>query len=154
MGLLGGYLTDESHTSEPHIWIDLYRWFTEHSDHRFQTFQQNMLHPDVLSAPVLNHTELFGAPLRLSVSALETYRKCPYSYFLTYGLRLKERKLYQIEAVDTGSFYHTAIEQFSNYLIEQQISWQSLDAVKVKAIMGQIVDRLAPELQNQILMSS
>ena len=154
LGLLGGYLTDESHTSEPHVWIDLYRWFTEHSDHRFQTFQQNMLHPDVLSAPVLNHTELFGAPLRLSVSALETYRKCPYSYFLTYGLRLKERKLYQIEAVDTGSFYHTAIEQFSNYLIEQQISWQSLDAVKVKAIMGQIVDCLAPELQNQILMSS
>ena len=154
LGLLGGYAAADSSTDAQPVWFDLYHWFCRNGDGRFQVFQRNMLHDEVLAPRSLTHTELFGTPLRLSVSALETYRRCPYSYFLTYGLRLKERKLYQIESVDTGTFYHTAIEQFSNYLIDNQITWQSLDAVQVKAIMGQIVDRMAPEMQNQILLSS
>lgn len=80
------------------------------------------------------------------MSALERYRQCPYSYFLSYGLRLKERMLYKMEAVDVGQFYHAAIEQFSTYLLEQQISWQQLDTAQVREIMKQVVDRLAPAM--------
>ncbi len=53
-----------------------------------------------------------------------------------------------------GQFYHTAIEQFSNYLLEQQISWQSLEAEQIKAIMAMIVEQLAPAMQNEILLST
>lgn len=154
LGLLGGRLATEKRVEQQQIWLDLYQWFCQNPDEAFQGFQKNMFHEDCLPSCTLETTKLFGSPLRLSVSALETYRKCPYRYYLRYGLRLQERQLYQIEAVDTGTFYHAAIEQFSTYLLQEQITWQSLDENKVKQIMGQIVDELAPQMQNQILLSS
>lgn len=154
LGLLGGYLNNSNSSKEETVWSDLYRWFLNHPDEKFIWFQNNLKMTDSVSSRSLSHAELFGSPLNLSVSALETYRKCPYRYFLTYGLRLQERKLYQIEAIDTGTFYHAAIEAFSSYLLEHNLSWESLDAESVKRIMKQIVDHLAPQLQHQILMSS
>ena len=158
LGLLGGHLTQQHsgkyRSEKDDIWADLYRWFEEHPDDAFVSVKNSLTHASRLEACQLSNTELFGSPMRLSVSALEKYRQCPYGYFLRYGLRLQERKLYQMEAVDTGAFYHTAIEQFSNYLLEHQISWHQLDKDKVKAIMTEIVDNLAPKIQNEILMSS
>ncbi len=154
LGLLGGRLTTQQTADTQDLWLDLYHWFDDNADNAFKCVVESLSHATRLESCSLHHTEVFGTPMRLSVSALEKYRQCPYSYFLRYGLHLQERKLYQIEAVDTGEFYHTAIEQFSNYLLEQQISWQSLNADKVKAIMADIVEKLAPQMQNQILMSS
>ena len=153
LGLLGASLA-HGKTKDETIWTDLYHWYCENQDETFAIFQQTMLQDELLQPKVLSNGAFFGTPLRLSVSALEQYRRCPYSYFLTYGLRLQERKLYQIEAVDTGQFYHAAIEQFSNYLLEENLSWQSLDAEQVKSIMSKIVDDLAPQMQNDILMST
>lgn len=154
LSLLGGWRTTEKSVEQQSILAELYQWFCQNPDEAFQSFQKNMLHAEQLPTYTLKTTQLFGSPLRLSVSALETYQKCPYRYYLQYGLRLQERALYQMAAVDTGTFYHTAIEQFSNYLLQEQITWQSLDAEEVKRIMAQIVDQLVPQIQNQILLSS
>lgn len=154
MGLLGAHLTRAERPEAQEIWAGLYNWFLEHPTPLFDRVRQSLLHEEGSIGQQLSSTELYGTPLRLSVSALERYRQCPYSYFLTYGLRLRERSLYQMEAVDVGQFYHSAIEQFSNYLLEHQISWQSLDAAQTRAIMAQIVAQLAPAIQNEILLSS
>ncbi len=154
MGLLGSHLTKPETPENQLLWAELYQWFAQQHTPLFQHVCQSLEHEAQFSARRLQNTALYGNPLRLSVSALERYRQCPYSYFLSYGLRLKERMLYKMEAVDVGQFYHAAIEQFSTYLLEQQISWQQLDAVQVKEIMKQVVDRLAPAMQNEILLST
>ena len=154
LGLLGSHLSHDTRCEDETIWTDLYHWFENHGDSKFCSVRQSVLHETMLEEKMLTHTALFGSPLYLSVSALEKYRQCPYGYFLRYGLRLKERKLYQIEAVDTGQFYHAAIEQFSQYLLDNQISWQAITADEVKTIMAQIVEALAPQMQHEILMST
>lgn len=40
------------------------------------------------------------------VSQIESYYSCPFKHFLTYGLKLKERKDGQIKANDFGNFLH------------------------------------------------
>jgi ATP-dependent helicase/nuclease subunit B len=54
---------------------------------------------------------LFGQHLNVSISQLETFYQNPYAYFLQYGLRLKERQLYDINPAQTGTIYHTALEK-------------------------------------------
>jgi len=154
VGLLGAHLTKAEPSETQQVWAGLYQWFVEHPTILFDRVRQSLTHREQLAQRQLNNTALYGSPLRLSVSALERYRQCPYSYFLTYGLRLQQRLQYKMEAVDVGQFYHAAIERFSSYLLEQKISWQQLDADQVRLFMGQIVEQLAPALQNEILLST
>ena len=52
--------------------------------------------------------QLYGKELYLSVSQLERYYEDPYSHFLQYGLKLKERAKYELSAAGTGEFFHEA----------------------------------------------
>lgn len=55
---------------------------------------------------------LYNDKLVFSVSRLEKYNKCPFSYFLNYNLRLRERKLSDITVLDDGSLMHKVVERF------------------------------------------
>ena len=45
-----------------------------------------------------------------SISKLEQYASCGYSYFLKYTLGIRERDIYQVESRETGNILHTALE--------------------------------------------
>ena len=154
MGLLGVHLTRPEPKETRLLWASLYNWFQDHPEPLFDQIKESLRHEDKPLECKLTHTELYGDPIRLSVSALERYRQCPYSYFLSYGLRLKERALYQMEAVDIGTFYHKAVEDFSNYLLDHNLSWDALEEEQVIHIMNDVVDALAPGMQNEILLST
>lgn len=154
MGLLGHHLSRPETAEQQEIWAGLYNWFLRNKTPLFEAVRYSLTHEEQFENRSLMSSQIYGTPLHVSVSSLEKYRQCPYSYFLRYGLRLKERMLYKMEAVDTGSFYHAAIEAFSRYLLDNHISWQALNAEKVRAIMNMIVEKLAPAMQNEILMST
>ncbi|MDF2865234.1 MAG: addB [Clostridia bacterium] len=61
-----------------------------------------------------------------SVSKLELFKRCPFSYFMKYGLKLNERKIFSITSMDTGSFMHNVLEKFSIYLLENNINWHEI----------------------------
>lgn len=50
--------------------------------------------------------------LRLSPSGIERYRYCPFSYFGSYILKLKERKKNRFATQEIGTFIHAILEQF------------------------------------------
>ena len=59
-----------------------------------------------------NIEKLYGNYLKTSVSRLESFRRCPFSFHLTYGLKLKEKEELKIASIDTGSFMHEVIDLF------------------------------------------
>ena len=61
-----------------------------------------------------NAINLFGKNMNLSASQVEKYHLCRFMYFCTYGLRLRERKTAQIDAMEYGSFVHYILEMFLN----------------------------------------
>lgn len=55
---------------------------------------------------------LFGDEA-LSVSRLEQFADCPFKHFVTYGLRPHVLREWKIDPIETGSFYHAGLNNFS-----------------------------------------
>ncbi|MBO5093394.1 MAG: helicase-exonuclease AddAB subunit AddB [Lachnospiraceae bacterium] len=97
---------------------------------------------------------LYGAILRSSVSRLEQYAACAYSYFLQYGLSLKEREIFSFEAVDMGTLFHGILEQFSALLEENGSDWFSFSEELGDRLLAEAVDAQAAVYGDNILFSS
>ncbi|WP_340025204.1 helicase-exonuclease AddAB subunit AddB [Paenibacillus sp. FSL K6-1096] len=95
-----------------------------------------------------------GSTLRGSVSRMERFVACSFSHFASYGLRLKERQLYKLQAPDIGQLFHAALSEMAKELQKQGRSWGSMTAEECRTEAGKTVDRLSPLLQGEILMSS
>lgn len=83
-----------------------------------------------------------GKEIALSVSSVEMYRRCPFSYFARYGLRLKERKILQFTAPDLGNIFHEALSELMETMKEQSIPWDRLREEGNKLIGKMVADRL------------
>ena len=59
-----------------------------------------------------NIDKLYGNRLNTSISKLEKYRPCPFSYYLQYILKLKDKEELKVQSFDTGSFMHDVINSF------------------------------------------
>ena len=62
--------------------------------------------------PMSLASALPGASLRLSQSKIRTFVLCPYSYYSTYRLQLREKKDSTPSYADDGTFLHHVFEQF------------------------------------------
>ena len=52
----------------------------------------------------------------LSVTQLERYAQCPFSYFLRYGISLKEREKPQVRMLEDGNVLHDMLKEAGEYL--------------------------------------
>ena len=55
---------------------------------------------------------LYGDTLSGSVTRLEQFSNCPFSYFAKNGLKLEKREEYALKATDTGTLLHEALRQY------------------------------------------
>lgn len=62
--------------------------------------------------PNLTKNELFFANQKFSVSALETYAKCPFMFFLRYGLGVEEKRPLDLDEATIGNIIHKCLEQY------------------------------------------
>ena len=78
-----------------------------------------------------NIEKLYGNTLSTSVSRLERYRSCPFSYYLEYGLNLKERETLRVQSFNTGSFMHETIDQFFEQVNEEGLNLAELEEEQI-----------------------
>ena len=69
-----------------------------------------------------------------SISQLEKYFTCPYMFFATYGLRLKENKVAKLSHLDIGSIVHRIAELF----VQEISTFDGLDDAAFKAGVDKI----------------
>lgn len=81
-----------------------------------------------------NIKKLYGKKLMTSISRLEEYRKCPFSFHLKYGLQLKEKEELQMQTLQTGSFMHEIIDTFFEVLEEKELNIRNLDEELLKKL--------------------
>lgn len=97
---------------------------------------------------------LYGEEISGSVSKIENFNKCPFSYFAKYGLQLKTRPIYNLEASHIGTLFHESIHIIDKMLIEKNISWDSLDKNQCRHLAEEAVSEIAPKIQGEILFSN
>ena len=156
--LLGGQMRSHSEkTPISPLWQDIYRFFNENEQWEKRLFMLKKGigksgKPEKLSPKTTK--AFFGKNILSSVSRLERYAGCPFSFFAEYGLKAEERQLYQLHTPDLGSLFHEVLELFSNKLEEDSIPWTELTKETTETLIHTCVDEAAPRLSNRILMES
>ncbi len=93
-----------------------------------------------LSSAVLQHYP--GKNLSLSVSSLELFRRCPFSYFARYGLKLKERKILRFAAPDLGNIFHETLCELMEMMKAENVPWAELRSFATDKIDGMVAEKL------------
>ena len=89
---------------------------------------------------------LYGEDV-LSVSRLEQFAECPFKHFVTYGLRPQVVEEWKIDPIDTGTFYHAALNRFSR-LAQREQEYPALPPEKIEAMAEEAIAPLVDELMN------
>ncbi len=107
--------------------------------------------PESLSADVSNLIKL--RLMSQSVSRLEKYASCAYSYFLQYTLGLKERSIKAIDNRDIGNILHSAMERLYRHVHDNlENSWDEIsDASRDKLVEGFVNDAFLNEYESQLM---
>lgn len=124
-------------------WQGVFKWFykepywREKLNNIIEAFsysnQEEMLEEHKVS-------KLYGDNKVFSVSRVESYIRCPFSYFIKYGLKAKERKLFTLTSPDLGTFMHKVLDSFSRN-IEENYAWKEIDDNLAKEIIENVSKR-------------
>lgn len=139
------------------VWWEVYNWFARSpvwKDQLGLMLSSLSYRNETRSLKVETSRRLYGTRLRTSVSRMERFVACPFSHFASHGLKLKERQLYRLQAPDIGQLFHAALSDMAGRFKSQNRSWGDLSAEECLREAETTVDRLAPLLQGEILLSS
>jgi ATP-dependent helicase/nuclease subunit B len=102
-------------------------------------------------------TGLYGTTLNTSISKLEQFYRNPYEYFLRYGLKLKERDVFELSPASTGQFYHEALDYLMRTLHAKHLELSTLPHDQLKQLVNTVVAEILAnqtDMQYAILDSS
>ena len=85
-------------------------------DYLFYTNQQHQLKKETSEL-------LYGKSLTTNISQLESFRQCACCYFIRYGLKAEERKLFSFDRAKVGTLFHAALEQYPKALERMGTDW-------------------------------
>ncbi len=125
-----------------YIWKDVYNWYINNEQWKkklsniIKGFDSKKTAEKISEK---NIKRLYGENLKTSISRLEQYRKCPFSFHLKYGLKLKEKEELKIKSIDTGTFMHDIIDTF----------FETID--NVKEITQEEIEKTVEEIINSKL---
>ncbi len=90
------------------------------------TNASSLIYPDLIEKAI-------GNEMKTSITRLESYNKCPFSYFAKYLLKLEPKKTFEVNASDSGSFLHDFLDVFSGFITSSvdesgnPYSWRTID---------------------------
>lgn len=92
---------------------------------------------------------IFGSPTRL-----ETFAKCPFRYFMEFGIGIKQREEYEEKATDRGSFIHEVLECFLKGVINDNAEWSSLKDCDIEERLLEIITEVSKTHNKGIYLTS
>ncbi len=128
----------------PQIWYQIYAYYKSQVEWK-EKLQKDLEGINYTNLPQEiqkeNINKLYGNKLNTSVSQLERYRSCPFSYYLQYGLRLKEKEELKVQSFNTGSFMHETIDEFFTYVKEENLELVKIDDEQIYKIVSEIIEK-------------
>ena len=137
-------------------WFRIYNYYANNEEWKEKLRNSLMalnydIEPEKINQDNVN--KLYGDTLKTSISRLEQYKSCPFSYYLKYGLNLSERQEFKVQALDTGSFMHDVIDCFFDKMQERNIKVKELEQEDIEQIVDEIVNEKL-ELKKNYIFSS
>ncbi|WP_051533617.1 helicase-exonuclease AddAB subunit AddB [Anaerovibrio sp. RM50] len=89
-----------------------------------------------------------------SVTKFELYNSCPFQFFAQYGLNLRERKITRFSSPELGTLLHAVLKEFGLRLKKEGRHWGDIAPGERDEIANEIINKLAPRLNNGMLYST
>ncbi len=125
------------------IWYEIYNYYKSQNEWKSK-LEEDLKGLSYSNLPEIikkeNIDKLYGNTLNTSISRLEKYRSCPFSYYLQYGLKLKEKEQLKIKSFNTGSFMHETIDEFFDYVKQENMNLAELEEDEILKIVSKIID--------------
>lgn len=159
LDLIGGemstlrHLADAIHKKQkgetlPAGWSAVMDWYADRYPDRLKTMlsgfnftnEQENLSIDLVR-------RLYGRPttpsdgsleLKMSPSRMEAFSRCPFSHFISFGLRPEERRVYETGGREIGDVYHACIMKLSEKLTDED-TWHSVEKEECRKYVDEIV---------------
>ncbi|MCI9421982.1 PD-(D/E)XK nuclease family protein [Sporofaciens musculi] len=139
------------------VWKELYTWYKK--DERWQKKVKSLLAAGYYRRPMDGLTQraairLYGENFEDSITRVEQFSACAFAHFLTYGLGLRERQLYEFQAVDLGNVCHGALERYSKKVEEKGYDWVELPEEIRNQYVEESVEEAVASYGNSVLYRS
>ena len=95
---------------------------------------------------------VLGSTLHLSPSSFEKYIKCPFSYYCSSVLRLRESKIADFRADDMGTFVHYVLENLIKECIPKGDGEDFADDETIIKMTDEVVERYVQSVCPQYLL--
>ena len=120
-------------------WYEVYNWYKNNKEYSFRLDKaleglEYTNIPEKINKE--NVKKLYGNTLNTTVSRLEQYKSCEFSYYLKYGLKLSSKEKMDIKPVDTGSFMHDVVDTF----FKENENVKEISDEDLKKILDKIVE--------------
>lgn len=120
-------------------WYEVYNWYKNNPkySYRLEKALEGLEYtnlPEKINKQ--NVQKLYGDTLHTTVSRLEQYKSCEFSYYLKYGLKLSSKEKMDIKPVDTGSFMHDVVDTF----FKENENVKEISDEELKKILDKIVE--------------
>lgn len=139
------------------IWFEIYNIYKNDENWKYK-LQEAIKALNYTNIPKNINSEtiqkLYGETLKTSISRLEQYRSCPFSFYLKYTLKLSEKSLFQIQSLDTGSFMHEVIDEFFTIVSNKNIKLKEITEEEIEKIINEIIQEKLLEKKNYIFQST
>ncbi|WP_251861240.1 helicase-exonuclease AddAB subunit AddB [Clostridium sp. Marseille-Q2269] len=139
------------------IWGDTYKWYLENEfwvgklNRLIKGFDYTNQSKYIETKKIRN---LYGKPLKMSVSRVEKFSQCPFAYFVQYGLKAKDRKIFNLSYPDLGIFMHSILEKFSGQLEKEGLDWSTMDVKWAEEEIDKLINEELDNKSLEILNSS
>lgn len=105
--------------------MDIYsKYLLLMQDNNYKSLIEYARNKDYLSEETVE--KLYPKEILSSISRLERFKTCPFNYYATYILKLKEKKEYKLSKLDLGSIMHKVLEDYSKFLIANNVGFQDI----------------------------
>jgi ATP-dependent helicase/nuclease subunit B len=99
-------------------------------------------------------SRLYGPVLRTSVSRLEQFAACPFKFFVHSGLRAEERKQFELDAREQGSFQHDVLALFHEQLAAEGKRWRDITPREARDRIGRLASGMIASYRDGLLDAS
>lgn len=97
---------------------------------------------------------LYGEEMAGSASRIEKFYQCAFAQFVSYGLKLEERQIYNIDSADIGTMFHDSLERISEKLLEGNLGFTDVSEQDRKRLVEEAVLEVTTDYKNSVLFKS
>ena len=140
------------------VWEEVYDWYKTNDRESLEKVKEGLLFTNTQRNLSHQMTEkLFQKRNEentvLSPSQIEKFSRCPFSHFISYGLKPDERRVFEAGSREIGDVYHECLMKIAEQLTRED-RWETITDDECRQLIADILSGKASEYREGVFLYS